>query len=120
IPEQTQIIAHTYSIQRDSRNFSLPDAYLPERWIRPEKQSPKPEITVHNTAAFFPFSVGSTSCAGKNLAMLEMRMALCWLFQRFDMKFAAEGVEGDRWEESLEDYYIVHKGSMWVEMTPRC
>ena len=112
------MIAHTYSIQRDARNFSFPDAYLPERWL-PASDRATRGIDNHNTAAFFPFSVGETSCAGKNLALLEMRVVLCWLFQRFDVRFAAQGVEGDSWEESLEDYYIVHKGKMFVELTPR-
>ncbi|KAF8265715.1 high nitrogen upregulated cytochrome P450 monooxygenase 2 [Lactarius quietus] len=78
IPEETQLVLHTYSIHRDPRNFHTPEAFLPERWL--STGSPAGE---HNTAAFFPFSYGPANCAGKNLALLEMRMLLCWVLRRF-------------------------------------
>ncbi|KAF8265721.1 hypothetical protein EI94DRAFT_1702303 [Lactarius quietus] len=54
------------------------EAFLPERWVN--TGSPAGE---HNTAAFFPFSYGHANCAGKNLALLEMPMLLCWMIWRF-------------------------------------
>jgi len=71
IPEETQVVLHTYSIHRDPRNFHSPEVFLPERWFG--TGAPAGE---HNTAAFFPFSYGPTNCAGKNLALMEMRMLL--------------------------------------------
>ena len=53
------------------------------------------------------------------MAMLELRVVISWLFQRFDVEFAADGIEGDLWEESLKDNYIFHKGKMWVKIRPR-
>jgi len=60
IPEQTQLVLHTYSIHRDPRNFHSPEAFLPERWFGTDAP-----IGEHNAAAFFPFSYGPTNCAGK-------------------------------------------------------
>ncbi|KAM5543612.1 hypothetical protein V8D89_002863 [Ganoderma adspersum] len=37
---------------------------------------------VHNSVAFIPFSHGPMDCAGKGLAMLEMRAVVCALVQR--------------------------------------
>ncbi|KAI0028043.1 high nitrogen upregulated cytochrome P450 monooxygenase 2 [Vararia minispora EC-137] len=117
IPEQTQVTVHTYSIQRDPRNFAHPDVFLPQRWLAEERE--KAALLPHTPAAFFPFSYGPTACAGKHLALLELRVVLCWLFQRFDLAFAAQGVEGDRWEDGLRDFYIARKGKMWVKMSER-
>ncbi|KAH9035423.1 cytochrome P450 [Lactarius hengduanensis] len=80
IPEETQLCLHTYSIHRDPRNFHTvtPEAFLPERWL-----STGAPVGEHNTAAFFPFSYGPTICVGKNLALMEMRMVLCWVLRRF-------------------------------------
>ncbi|KAH8990970.1 high nitrogen upregulated cytochrome P450 monooxygenase 2 [Lactarius akahatsu] len=78
IPEETQLCLHTYSIHHDLRNFHTPEAFLPERWL-----STGAPVGEHNTAAFFPFSYGPTICAEKNLALMEMRMLLCWVLQRF-------------------------------------
>jgi len=78
IPEGTQLNLHTFSIHRDERNFHTPEAFLPERWF--SKDAPEGE---HNTSAFFPFSYGPTICAGKNLALMEMRMVLCWVLRCF-------------------------------------
>ncbi|KAI0313023.1 cytochrome P450, partial [Amylostereum chailletii] len=80
LPEQTQVVLHTYSIHRDPRNFGNPDAFLPGRWLRTEKTN----VDVHNVAAYIPFSHGPTQCAGKHLAIMEMRMVLSWLIQHFD------------------------------------
>ena len=121
IPEQTQVQVHTWSIHRDPRNFASPDAFLPTRWLRdPVSSAEAPVMTPHNPSAFFPFSHGAANCAGKHLAMLELRVVISWLFQRFDVEFAAQGVEGDRWEDGLADNYIFHKGKMWVKIRPRC
>ena len=82
-----------YSLQRDPRSFSpLPDTFWPDRWLPSSRSQPhhsaklassaadKPRI--HNTAAFMPFSQGHANCAGKNLALAEMRVVLALLMQR--------------------------------------
>lgn len=46
-------------------------------------------------------------------------MVLSWVFKKFDLRFGVRGVEGDRWEDGLRDFYIVRKGRMWVDMKMR-
>ena len=113
IPEWTQIALHTYSIHRDARHFHTPDAFLPERWFG--KGAPAGE---HNTAAFFPFSYGPTICAGKNLALMEMRMVLCWLLQHFRFS-RAPGVVYEEWEEKIQDWFVVHHEPLLVSVSRR-
>ncbi|KAI0265036.1 high nitrogen upregulated cytochrome P450 monooxygenase 2 [Gloeopeniophorella convolvens] len=103
IPEDTQLFIHTYSIQRDPRNFHTPDAFLPQRWF--SKGAP---AGVHNPAAFIPFSYGPTICAGKNLAILEMRMVLCWIIRCFHFSRVSD-VNLEEWEEGMKDWFVAHQ-----------
>ena len=113
IPEWTQLALHTYSIHRDARYFHTPDAFLPERWF--SKGAPAGE---HNTAAFIPFSYGPTICAGKNLARMEMRMVLCWILRQFRFS-KAPGVVYQEWEETIQDWFVVHHGPLLVSVSRR-
>ncbi|KAH9029480.1 high nitrogen upregulated cytochrome P450 monooxygenase 2 [Lactarius pseudohatsudake] len=112
IPEEAQLCLHTYSIHRDPRNFHTPEAFLPERWLN---TAPAGE---HNTAAFFPFSYGPTICAGKNLALMEMRMVICWVLQRFQFS-EAPGVNYEEWEGRILDWFIVHQDPLLVGVSRR-
>ena len=113
IPEETQLVLHTYSIQRDPRNFHSPDAFLPERWFTTGAPAGG-----HNTAAFFPFSYGPANCAGKNLALLEMRMLLCWVIRRFRFS-KAPGVSYEEWEGRIQDWFVVHQDPLLMSISPR-
>jgi len=113
IPEETQLVLHTYSIHRDPRNFHKPEAFLPERWF--SSGAPAGE---HNTAAFFPFAYGPANCAGKNLALLEMRMLLCWVLRRFRFS-KAPGVSYEEWEGRIMDWFVVHQDPLLVSVSLR-
>ncbi|KAF8258322.1 high nitrogen upregulated cytochrome P450 monooxygenase 2 [Lactarius quietus] len=114
IPEETQLSLHTYSIHRDPRNFHTPDAFLPERWL--STGAPAGE---HNTAAFFPFSYGPTNCVAKNMALMEMRMVLCWLLQKFRFS-GAPGMRLEEWEGRISDLiFLVHQEPLLVRVSLR-
>lgn len=129
-----------YTVQRDSRNFSpCPDTFWPERWLlasadhRSELTSASAEwkpsmpyltdTTIegefkHNSSAFIPFSIGPANCAGKNLALLEMRMVICSLIQNFDVAFA-EGWDCNEWEQVLQDIMVAKVGRLPVQLSKR-
>ncbi|KAK2745869.1 hypothetical protein FQN57_003482 [Myotisia sp. PD_48] len=83
IPGETIVSTPTYTLHRDSRYFIEPDRFIPERW------STKPELILHK-AAFSPFLTGRYSCAGRPLAMMEMRMLIALLVRSFDFRLANE------------------------------
>ena len=126
IPEGTSAFVHTYSLQRDPRYFSpVPDSFLPERWLSQEQRlALEPNIFhsqeeyIHNTDAFIPFSVGPTVCAGKNLAWLEMRMAVSVIISRFDLKLDSS-YDPQKWLEDMGDYFVMIKGSLPTLLSPR-
>ncbi|KAI0081603.1 high nitrogen upregulated cytochrome P450 monooxygenase 2 [Panus rudis PR-1116 ss-1] len=119
IPEGTNVRIHFYSVQRDPRNFNPhPESFWPERWLIAEGKLPAPDNFVHNTAAFIPFSFGPYNCAGKRMAMAEMRMVLCHLMHELQFRFA-DGYDPGDWEKELEDMFVVKKGRLPVVATPR-
>lgn len=80
-------------------------------------QSDSGEVRM-NAAAFIPFSYGPANCAGRNLALVEMRMVVALLIQRFDMTFAA-GYNPGSWNKAIKDWFVVKVGELPVTLTPR-
>ena len=109
LPEGTAVTVHMFSIHRDPRNFSpRPDMFWPERWIFAAmgEKSMAGNKLVHNSAAFFPFSFGPANCAGKGLALLEMRMVVCAIMQRLDLSLE-DGFDPVAYEAGMLDYFIL-------------
>ena len=73
---------------------------------------------ITNRAAFVPFSLGPQNCAGKNVAMVEMRAVLCALLQKFDLH-SAKNYNLDDWEKGLIDVYLTLRGPLPAVLTPR-
>lgn len=141
ITEGTAVIAPIYAIHRDPANFSpFPDKFYPDRWLTkaPETNSeceslsvtgqgtklPKTSegnlaLTWHtNAATFIPFSTGPANCAGKNLALAEMRAVVAVLVQRFDIAFAEE-YDVDMYKVTMEDRFITQVGELKVVLSER-
>ncbi|KAM5535858.1 hypothetical protein V8D89_010476 [Ganoderma adspersum] len=121
-PEGTITTVHMYSIQRDGRNFSpLPDNFWPERWIHAAAAGDKNGIgmkLVHNTAAYFPFSFGPGNCAGKGLAMQELRMVVSAMIQRLDLTLG-EGFDATAYENDMLNYFILTRPPLPVVVRKR-
>ncbi len=71
-----------------------------------------------NADAFIPFAGGFANCVGKNLAIVEMRMVVTLLMQKFDMRFA-EGYDSRKWEENLEDWFVIKTGELPVVLSSK-
>jgi tryprostatin B 6-hydroxylase len=67
--------AFAYAIL-DKRAFVKPDEFIPERW------SSQSELILRKDA-FFPFSYGAYNCAGKPMAMMQLRMIIAMIVKRF-------------------------------------
>lgn len=83
IPGFTQLGVHKWTMLRRDRNFSRGKEFIPERWIEAERV--KLGLENHDTKAWIPFGAGIYSCAGKPLAMLEMRLFLTRFLRRLDI-----------------------------------
>lgn len=62
------------------------------------------------------WSIGATHCAGRALALLELRMAVATLVRRFTFAFDerkdAHGWSAKDWEMALKDGFVLLKGPM--------
>ncbi|THH23060.1 hypothetical protein EUX98_g8119 [Antrodiella citrinella] len=125
IPDGTHACAHNFSMQRDPRYFyPLPDQFWPDRWLvqdsyeLPSGQVISKEKLIHNREVFVPFSLGMRSCAGKSIAMLEMRAMLCALLQKYDFA-KAPNYNMDDWEKSVRDIFVTSCGPLMVTVKAR-
>lgn len=128
------MIVPPYVLFRDPAYFSpAPNNFWPDRWL-PDNfvkrhpyhsdlqtgalQNSYDGEVVTNQAAFIPFSYGPANCAGKALALTEMRIVVALLMQRFELRFAP-GYDPNEWEERLEDFFVLYNGPLPVTLTPR-
>ncbi|KAL1979470.1 hypothetical protein VTN96DRAFT_5729 [Rasamsonia emersonii] len=108
IPGDTIVAVPTHTIQRDERYYERPLDFDPERWerISPEK------------SAFIPFTRGTFACAGKNLALMELRMVLSRVALEYDVSFAP-GENGVKFDTEVMDTYTVTLPPLHLCFTPR-
>lgn len=117
VPKNTAIDIPLHTIFRDPRYFSPdPEEFHPERFLN-SKDSEKSEAAT-NLAAFIPFSFGPENCAGRNLAVIELRVITALMVRQFDMKFAS-GYDQDEWPNSMEDYFVMKIGPLPVNIKSR-
>lgn len=125
--ENTAILVPPYVIHRDPKYFSpAPNTFWPDRWLSEPSPSTLPAEAatdvkgpmITNSGAFIPFSYGPANCAGKGLALMEMRMVVALLMQQFEMRFA-DGWDVNEWDEHLEDLFVLGNGKLPVVLASR-
>ncbi|KAI0808392.1 high nitrogen upregulated cytochrome P450 monooxygenase 2 [Fomes fomentarius] len=119
IPPGTAFWVHAYSLHRDPSSFApFPEEFWPERWLLSAMAddsaiASKPEGFVHNEDAYLPFSHGPMNCVGKNFAMMEMRLVVCALVQRFRFHLR-DGYDLNQYERDFKDYLVASRPELPV------
>ena len=78
-----EFVMSTWVVHRDPRNFDQPDAFRPERWEGDLAQR-LPRF------AYFPFGGGPRVCIGNRFAMMEAKLVLAEVLQRFRFETTPE------------------------------
>ncbi|TEB30428.1 high nitrogen upregulated cytochrome P450 monooxygenase 2 [Coprinellus micaceus] len=132
LPEGTNVQVPPYVLHRDPRYFyPNPDSFWPERWLSQESWASGDDGDasdrngqegaggiIHERAAFIPFSTGPAACAGKPLALMELRYVTAMLLRKFNFAFQA-GFNAEKWEAGLADRLTMFRGPLPVEITRR-
>ncbi|PIG69197.1 sterigmatocystin biosynthesis P450 monooxygenase stcL [Aspergillus arachidicola] len=77
IPGKTVVNINHWAAYRSPRNFTLPEQFLPERWLG------DPRFDEDAKDVFQPFSVGPRNCIGKKFAYDSMKLILAKFLWRF-------------------------------------
>ena len=80
LPPGTVVGTQAWSSHRDPNVFPAPDAYHPARWLTTDEQA----LANMNTN-LIAFGTGLRVCAGQNLAMMVLRMAIPLVIRNFDI-----------------------------------
>jgi cytochrome P450 len=97
IPGNMIVQIPPFALYRDARNFAQPDDFIPERWLD------RPELVLRKDA-FIPFSTGPYNCAGKGLAMMELRSVVGRVVREFDVVLQEGFDEGKYWD-GIKDHF---------------
>ena len=73
LPKGTWIVMSPYVVHRVPEIFPDPYRFKPERWLS----------EYHSAYEFMPFSAGPRYCIGTSLGMMQLKIALSMLLQRF-------------------------------------
>ncbi|KAL6922263.1 hypothetical protein ACHAPO_012004 [Fusarium lateritium] len=88
------------------------DAFKPERWF-----AEKEKVTVMNQN-WMPFGLGSRTCIGRHISMLEISKLIPRIVRDFDITFDEDKVHGrDSWHTS--NFWFVKPKGFAVRVTPR-
>ncbi|EXJ53491.1 uncharacterized protein A1O5_13267 [Cladophialophora psammophila CBS 110553] len=80
IPQGTAVYMSQYPANHSSRNFTNPNAFVPERWLGGHAYANDKREVVK------PFAYGPRNCVGMNLALAQMRLILAKMTLAFDLE----------------------------------
>jgi cytochrome P450 len=82
VPAGTTVILPQWVIHRDGRFYPEPEAFAPDRWTQEfERDLPR--------CAYFPFGAGPRICIGNGFALMELRLILPTILQRWRLEPAS-------------------------------
>ncbi|KAI1771026.1 cytochrome P450 [Hypoxylon cercidicola] len=107
IPPHTIIVAPRWSIGRLESAFEQPQEFIPERWTTKSHM-------VKNPRAFSPFANGRHTCPGKQLGLLEVRMAAAMILVSFEFSLDPKRENQTRVVDQLQDSFTATPGELEI------
>ncbi|KAF7305297.1 Cytochrome P450 [Mycena chlorophos] len=99
-----------YTIHRDKDIWGVDaEEFQPARWLKAGDDQRAPLAI-----AFKPFSDGPASCIGKSLALLQLRLLLALIFQRYEIRLE----EADK-PLAVEDWFVRRITSLRISVRRR-
>ncbi|KAF2661813.1 cytochrome P450 monooxygenase-like protein [Lophiostoma macrostomum CBS 122681] len=107
VPGGTSVYVSQHATNHSTRNYTDPDAYVPERWLGDEKYAGDRRETLN------PFSFGPRNCLGKNLAYAEMRLIVAKVLFNFDIELVHKDLD---WLKDQKLFTLWQKPSLMVRL----
>lgn len=95
-PFQTVVSSSCYVYHSDPSTFADPHTFRPERWLA---SNPTDEPLQEMESKFMPFSRGSRSCTGMNLAYAELYLVIACLYRRFEISNGGTTEADMQWDD---------------------
>ncbi|OKL55370.1 hypothetical protein UA08_09379 [Talaromyces atroroseus] len=111
IPGECLVQMPLYSLFRDERCFAQPNQFIPQRWT--DRQD-----LIKDASVYIPFGLGPFSCAGKQLALMEIRRVTVDLLSRYDVSFA-KGQTHEAFYQGQQDVFTLVCGKLQLLFTER-
>lgn len=108
VPGGTIVSVPIIYVHRNPELWDKPLEYIPERFSQKNIKKIDPY-------AFIPFSAGSRNCAGQHFAMMELKVILVRLLQRFDFEMDPTGPPVKRVYELI----LKSKDGIWLKAKRR-
>jgi cytochrome P450 len=90
IPEGTEIGVQPWSMHRKKSVWEKPDEFIPERWLPSNLGGwgldPGSDSYDQMNKHYMPFGVGTRVCAGRNMAMIIIKIVVASFVLRFEIK----------------------------------
>jgi len=99
-PSGTVLGINTWVAHYNDVVFGEPHVFRPERWIEAEKQGA--DILKRMEAYYFPFGLGSRTCIGRHVSILEMSKLIPHIVRRFDFN-----LEHPQQDWTCDNYWFV-------------
>ena len=130
IPEGVLIGTSAWSLHHNEEYFLDAYLYRPERWIADDKTGVTAEDVAHARSCWYPFSAGPSNCVGKNLAILELMIAIARTLYQMDIRLPpgntlGEGAPHLGWGRrnrnmfQLKDAYVTLRDGPMVQFKKR-
>jgi cytochrome P450 len=123
-----------YALHHNESYYPDPFTFKPERWIVDKSTGVTKDDVEIAHSAFNPFSIGHRGCIGKNLAYVELSIAIARAVMRFEME-EVEGWMGKAEEEiwganggrlsaregeyRMRDGFVAKKDGPWMRFRER-
>ncbi|KAF7588967.1 hypothetical protein BBP40_004969 [Aspergillus hancockii] len=112
IPGDVNVFVPPQLIHTDEKYYKAPNEFIPERWGEKNVEMGT------NGAPYYPFSMGTYGCVGKNLAMMSLRVSVSMLAQRYNIQFAP-GETGETFEHGAQDAFTTVLPPLQIVFQPR-
>ncbi|XP_011705917.1 PREDICTED: cytochrome P450 9e2-like [Wasmannia auropunctata] len=99
-----------YAIQRDPKYFPNPDKFDPERFSEENKDNIL-------TCAYLPFGHGPRKCIGNRFALMETKILIAHLLQKFTLKTTDKTIEPIVF--SKNEFSLTPVNGFWISLEKR-